>query len=319
MRSALVSLGALALAGATAGCSLAFSLDELQSGGTGTGGDGAGGAGVGGVSSGDGAGGSSGPGGNATTGAGGAGSPYATAVLDDDPAIYLRLGAASVEPNLGSLGGDSLYDDPHAIAASLVAGELDGSATFDDPLTALDDPDEDDDGKLVLPLNPPADKAPFDGARAFTIELWIAPDEALESSELVLVDAATGGVRVFAQRRFAPDGLDQMAFAIRDDVHDFTALVSYCNLDVSANATPALWTFVHDPAEPHPLAIYLDGTRCDDATTQATTALTLPAMTAPLRVGRGFSGRLDELAVYPRALDDAARCAHLEAAGKPCP
>jgi hypothetical protein len=240
-------------------------------------------------------------------------------VLGDAPSIYLRLGATSVEPNLGSLGGDALYDLPHAVAAGLIPGELDGSATFDDPLTALDDPDENDDGQLTLALDPPPPEAVFEGARAFTIELLIAADEALETSELALVDDATGGVRVLAQRRFAPDGLDQIAFAIRDDAHDFTALVSYCNVDFPLDAEPELWTFVHDPAEPHPLAVYRDGTRCDDAATQATTALTLPAMTAPLRVGRGFSGRLDELAVYPRALDAAARCTHLTAAGKPCP
>jgi hypothetical protein len=314
MRSALISLGALALALTTAGCSLAFSLDELQSGGTGAGGSGTGG------SSGDGGeGASSGPGSTITTGAGGAASPYATAVIDDAPAIYLRLGEPSVEPNLGSLGGEALYDDPHAVAPSLVPGELDGSATFDDPATSLDEPGENDDGQLTLTLGTPPPNTVFDGARAFTIELLLTADEALESSELLLVDDATGGVRIFAQRRFALDGLDQIAFAMRDDAHDFTALSSYCNLDFPAEGVPELWTFVHDPAEPHPLAVYRDGTRCDDASTQATTDLVMPAMTAPLRVGRGFSGRLDELAVYPRALDDAARCAHLTAAGKPCP
>jgi hypothetical protein len=238
-------------------------------------------------------------------------------VIDDAPAIYLRLGEPSVEPNLGSLGGEALYDDPHAVAPSLVPGELDGSATFDDPATSLDEPGEDDDGQLTLAT--PPQNAVFDGARAFSIELLLTADEALESSELLLVDDATGGARILAQRRFAPDGLDQIAFAIRDDAHDFTALSSYCNLDFPAEGVPELWTFVHDPAEPHPLAVYRDGTRCDDASTQATTDLVMPAMTAPLRVGRGFSGRLDELAVYPRALDDAARCAHLTAAGKPCP
>ena len=316
MRCALVRFGALVLALTAGGCSLAFSLDELQSGGTDAGGSGAGSA-----SSAGGDGGTSGPGpgSGVTTGAGGDASPYASTVLDDAPAIYLRLGESSIEANLGALGGEALHDAPHAVAPSLVPGELDGSATFDDPAASLDEPGENDDGQLALALDPPPPEAVFEGTRPFTIELLIAADEALETSAIALVDDATGGVRVFAQRRFTPDGLDQIAFAIRDDAHDFTALASFCNLDFPADGTPELWAFIHDPTEPHPLAIYRNGTRCDDATTQATTDLTLPAMTAPLRIGRGFSGRLDEFAVYPRALDDAARCAHLAAAGKPCP
>lgn len=309
--------------GLTAGCTLAFPLDDLQDG------DGAGASGPSSSSGNPTTSNMTSSGGGATTttsvgtGGGGGGATYADAILADGPLLYFRMSAATDEPNLGTLAAvaSATHVSPHGTVSTVVPGS-DAASTYDDPTHDLNEAGEDDTGHLDVP----ALVGFFGNAQPFSIELWArlpAPDDVVETADLVRSEDSTGGFRLRLGARLTMTGKDSVSFGFKDAASAFDDFASYCNFDDWVDGVPRHFVAVFDPtATPHPLAIYVDGIRCDTlaapAGGQTTGAYAFPAFEAPLAIGTGWSGSVDEVALYDVALTPGQICAHLAAGGGSC-
>jgi hypothetical protein len=305
------------LASALAGCTLAFPLDDLQDGdGAGAGSStpsssvsnpttSSGGAGQGGAS----------------TGTGGAGTgavpTYEDAVLADGPVLYLRMSASTDEPNLGTNPLVSApHQGPHNLTAAVVPGG-DQATTYDDPTHDLNQTGEDDTGRLEVP----ALTGFFQENQPFSLEIWarLPVENVVENADLFRSDDANGGVRLRLDARFVMDGTDKVSFGFRDGATmNFDAYNSFCNFDDWTDASARYFVATYDPTQTHTLALYVDGVRCDTAATQSDGAITFPSFDASMLLGNGWSGAIDEVAVYDSVLPLATICAHFEAGGGTC-
>ncbi|HTJ82039.1 MAG TPA: LamG-like jellyroll fold domain-containing protein [Polyangiaceae bacterium] len=299
-----------------AGCTLAFPLDDLQDGATGVGGGAStgtmstststqtGGAGQGGSTS--------------TTTAQGGGPAYEDLVLADGPLLYFHMDHATTEPNLGTRGAanDGEQTAPAALVSSVLPVSADDATSYDDPTHDLDASGEDDTGHLAVP----ALGAFFGAAQPFTIELWarLPTEDEVESAALASGTEAGGGFVISTTERFDAAGLDQVKVAFADDMMTYD-YYSLCNFDDWTDPSPRHFAFVFDPTQTHALAIYVDGLRCDDGPNGGinTPAYDFPTIDPALSFGTGWSGAVDEVALYDTALSAGAICAHAEAGGAP--
>lgn len=298
------------------GCTLAFPLDYLQLGEGGS----------------DAATSTSGPTTStmtqtSTTGQGGAsgggGSPpvtYADAVLADGPALYYRMNQATDEPNLGSIGtsADGTHAMPHAISVGVVATAEGGAATYDDPATDVNMVGEIDSGRLDVPSITPF----FGAAQPFSLEVWLRLPAAfgVETANLASIDVAGGGLRL----RTEANAMDAIRFGFRDMASTYADYESACYFDDWSGVTARHVVATYDPTEAHRLALYMDGVRCDTLPapfgSQTTGMYAMPALDGSVAFGTGWSGDIDEVALYPTVLSQAAICAHYEAgSGMACP
>ena len=305
-----------------AGCTLTFPLDDLQDGATGAGASGpsttslgpttaanmtsSGGAGQGGGST------------TSTTSGGGA-PAYEDLVLADAPLLYFHMGHIATETNLGSKGAanDGTQEAPSATAPSVLSNNGDPATTYDDPAHDLDMAGEVDTGHLDVP----ALGAFFDSTQAFSVEIWarLPPENVVETIELARADESAGAFHLALKKRAVSDGKDQVIFGFRDAAGSIDDYISLCNFDDWTDASPRHFVAVFDPSESHALAIYMNGTRCDDGPDgfTLTGAYDFPTIDPPLTFGNGWSGAVDEIALYGVALSAEKICAHAEAGGAP--
>jgi hypothetical protein len=279
-------LAAVLSAGLFAGCNLVVSLDDLQ--------DGAGGATSGSLSI--------GPGTTAAsttaqaasttaaaTGGGGEAPGYEECVEALGPVVRLRLedASAATDANLGTWGGEASFSGNRTSESPLAAGST-AAASFGP------------DGVLELAAAPGF----FGGSQAFTIELWFRPP-ADYSEDLVALIAGTEGFVLRIDERMDAKGLDSLRFRFFGAAADRSAIM---NLDLSQAGSHHLVAVYQEApfmsGEADDLQIYLDGVLSDLPATGSETAM--PAIDGTLSFGNGFAGPVDEVAIYPAALDPAA-------------
>lgn len=304
-----------------AGCTLAFPLDDLQDGATGSGASGPSTTSLGPTTTNMTSGGGAGQGGATTTSTSSAGgaAAYEDLVLADGPILYFHMDQIATEPNLGSKGSanDGTQDAPSALVPSVLSNNSNSATTYDDPAHDLDMAGEVDTGHLDVP----ALGSFFDSTQAFTIEIWarLPPENDVETVELARGDEAAGAFHVALKKRAVSDGKDQIVFGFRDAAASIDDYISLCNFDDWVDASARHFVAVFDPVETHALAIYMDGLRCDDKADgfMATGTYDFPTMDPPLTFGNGWSGAVDEIALYGEALTAEKICAHAEAGGAP--
>lgn len=252
-------------------------------------------------------------------GAAGGGGPGPTAweqcVGSAEPLIHLRMSGSITEPNLGSTKTDApsaTYYQPHATVPGLLDGDTDEAASFDDPRTDIGDADEDESGRLELP-----DPGGFAGLDQFTIELWFRTPESFDRGELVSRQTSTGGFRLELGQRQVADGLDNVTFFMFDDTmtslgYDERRRQVGFNADLSQPGEIHHVVFLYRRSatttfdlagNADDLVLWLDGVRTP--LLACCGPIELPAIEAPLSIGNGYSGAVDELAVYGRVLSDA--------------
>ncbi len=291
------------------GCNLFVSLEPLQGGGEG------GEASSSGTLSGP----SSSSTGAGAAGGGGAGGAPPTAwercVASKSPLIHLRMSGSITEPNLGSTKTNvpsATYYQPHSTVPGLLVAEADEAASFDDPLSDIGDADEDESGRLEL-----ADPGGFAGLEQFSIELWFRTPESFDGGALVSRQTATGGFRLELGARQVSDGLDNVTFFMFDDTmgslsYDERRRQVGFNADLSQPDEVHHVVFLYRRSatttfdlagNADDLVLWLDGVRTP---LQACCGpIPLPAIAAPLSIGNGYSGAIDELVVHGRVLSDA--------------
>ncbi|NUO52110.1 MAG: LamG domain-containing protein [Polyangiaceae bacterium] len=288
-------LAAVLSAGLIASCNLVVSLDDLQ--------DGAGGASSGTQSI-------AATATNATstasatatvasttaaaTGGGGGGGEapgYDDCVESLGPVVRLRLDDAGgdSETNLGAWGGSADYTGGRTSEAPLAAGSL-AAASFAP------------DGVLQLA----AQGGFFGGSQAFTIELWFQPP-ADYSEEVAALITGTDGFVLRIEKRLDAMGLDSIRFRFFGNGGG-TDRVVIENLDLSGGGVHHVVAVYQEApfmsGEADDLQIYVDGAPPTNLATGTETAM--PALNGSLTFGNGFAGPIDELSIYPAALDPAA-------------
>jgi len=218
---------------------------------------------------------------------------YPAAIIDDAPAGYWRLGEeqgaatardASGNGLNGSYVGVSL-DEPGAIVH-----EADSAARFD--------------GSASVELG---DVLDFAGHAPFTLESWLYPT-AVGNNQFHMV---------FQKEDVDPQGRQGYTLWLNRDPANATIVVGAERFrdgvrDVVEHAIPETrfrlkrWYHLAITYDGQALALYLDG----DPVAQVASALSLRATPFGLRIGKtrgggGFPGRLDEAAVFARALGAA--------------
>lgn len=295
------------------GCNLFVSLDSLDDGSSGSSG---GGSASTGTQSGPGSSSSSASEGGGASGGGGAGpTAWQRCVEATDPLVYLRMSGSITEPNLGSTKASvpsATYYQPHVTVPGLLAGEADEAASFDDPLTDVGDADEDESGRLEL-----GDPGGFAGLEQFSIELWFRTPESFDRGALVSRQTSTGGFRLELGARQVADGLDNVTYFMFDDTMTSLSFderrrqVGF-NADLSQPGEVHHVVFLYRrtaqtefdlAGNADDLVLWLDGVRTP---LQACCGpIPLPEIAAPLSIGNGYSGAIDELVVHGRLLTDA--------------
>jgi hypothetical protein len=292
-----------------AACNLFVSLDPLQRA-EGDGGASSSSSGLSGPSSSS----AANSGGAGTGGGGGALSAWESCVLTKQPRIYLRMSGSIVEPNLGTLASvapTATYFPPHAQVPSLLDGDPDGAASFDDPATNIGDAGEHESGRLEL-----ADPGDLDGYGEFSMELWFRMPSSFDAGPLVERATSTGGFRIELQPRIVSDGLDQVIFFFFDENHAGTygerRRQMIRNVDLGGEGEVHHLVVVHQRGENtefdlagngDDVRVWVDGT---PPTTKACCGpVLLPDITAPLTIGNGYSGAIDEFVLYDRVLSPA--------------
>ncbi len=228
---------------------------------------------------------------------------YQTTVLNDSPAGYWRLGEnngvatpPSLAANLGSTGtsADGLYSGGVTLQAAGALGNADRAANFSS-------------GTVSVPydaaLNP-------DGA--FTVECWVFKQSGSGYPLGVLSSVYyTGG----SERNgwlFYDAGTD-WEFRLGDDS-------GYVATAKGGDATAGGWLHLAGVYDGANAILYTNGVAA------ASTALSRPYSPNPgwnteiggtTAFGRYFSGTIDEVAIYPRALTAAELLAHSQAAATP--
>lgn len=301
---------AIACLSVSAGCTL-LSLDELVDG---DGGSGANGAGPG-SSAGGGPGPSSGGAGGqgASGGAGGVEQAYAACVLEDDPAVYLRMDSAdTVEENLGSFLGDATYQGPSIQAMGLIG---------DGREPTLSARKFQEGGSLLFTT------AEFTGGyQPFSVEMWFTVGEAIDVAgvERLLFSTEPNTTSLGLIPRAATDGLDQLSFVISDDgtgkrgssaFGEYLSQPAHAFHVVGIYRLTAATTFDGDGVG-NDMALYVDG-QVVSATGSGNTMAIAGAMQG-LVIGGSFgtnaSGAvIDEFAVYTYELSALDVKRHYEA------
>jgi hypothetical protein len=295
------------------GCNLFVTLDPLSDGGEGGAYESSSSAssstsdGGGTNAGGDGVGGSGGSGGSAPT-------SWEHCVASKQPRLHFRMSGSITEPNLGTLESapEATYFPPHATVPSLLDGDDDGASSFDDPTTEIGDRGEDESGRLEL-----ADPGDLDGYGTFSLELWFRMPPSFDAGSLVERATGTGGFRLELQPRIVSDGLDQVTFFFFDDTqtqltYDERRRQLIRNVDLGGENEVHHVVVIYErdsttnfdqAGNGDDLRIWVDGT---PTTTKACCGpVLLPLIDAPLTIGNGYSGAIDEVVLYDRALTPA--------------
>ena len=225
-------------------------------------------------------------------------SPYVTAVLADNPLLYYRFGEQSGAPARDEItGAAQAYPVQGATlgAAGALAGDTNTAITVDGT------------GKIDL-----VQDADFEGRQPYSVEVWVSRATSGGSGLGFLVDhqAWSGGRRGWALRA-NPAGF---AFERAITVDGGT---SYNSTGTDEPAVAGEWHHVVGTFDGTTLRLYVDSVRRD--TFGGGIMLSKVGSTA---VGKqnctpcsntGYYGTLDELAIYPQALNEARVAAHYKA------
>jgi hypothetical protein len=227
---------------------------------------------------------------NADSAGGDGGMSYPERVIADAPLAYWRLGektGAIAKDEMGRYSGvikGSVFVDRPGVVTGNAAMRFDGSSGYIDFGDVLD----------------------FAGRAPFSIEAWVLP-EAIDSASRTFVSKIAGG------------GLYNGYSVFLNDTRGCHFVLCVDENDCPSPRAPAplLARFTHIVAtyDGTIAQIYYDGARVSSGS--YTKAMINNA--APLLVGRepnggAFAGSLDEVAIYDRALPEAAIQAHFMAA-----
>jgi hypothetical protein len=218
------------------------------------------------------------------------GSAYAAAVLADQPVVYLRLGDTPGQlqaSDRSGHGNDAAYlgNVGRSIPGAL-AGDPDTAVRFDGS-----------DSQLVR-LTAAFD---FDGAKPFSLELWIRPEGTIDGdfNDLVGRSGFTGWA-LFMQSNTLKFQRSTSAGTTWEGPWFTTPLPS-------SRFSHVVGTF--DGSSMH---LFVDGLDVSSSNAQ----LVLAASTDPIQMGAHFPGSLDEVALYDHALSaDRIKAHHQIGAG----
>lgn len=224
-----------------------------------------------------------------------AGSPYAAAVVADHPIAYFRFDEPS-GPTAHSVIGSTTgtYQGSFVFGAGGAVGDGDSSVTFDGSTTRID----------------LGDAFPFGGTTVFSIEVWIRPQDVVNTR--FVVNRTTNASPTEGYSMYLGDTF--FLFARQTNGTEF----GY----VTSGQAPALdtWTYA---------VLTFDGT---DDVFYLDTAVIQDDQGSGMAIGGGpghfvvgdhapaqfnkFNGEIDELAIYDHALTPAEITAHYRASGR---
>jgi hypothetical protein len=217
-------------------------------------------------------------------------STYAAAVRDDSPQSYWRFNASSgstAAPQVGSISG------AHGSGASA------GAASLGTQLGASVDYSGASGAETSF-----GDNLDFSGTQAFSVEAWIRPDTVDATYRRVFSkQSSTGGTQGYTL--YSVTGVDGVGFQrFRDGVAD----TAKCSQLGSGTTYHLVGTY-----DGSTLRLYRNGVQCASiASTRSLTDNTGPFLVGNTSIltGRNFDGRIDEPAVYSRALSSTEVSEH---------
>jgi hypothetical protein len=213
---------------------------------------------------------------------------YAATVLSDGPIAYWRLDDTTTATAKDYSGNG--YD-----------GSYQGGVTLEVPGAIADDPDtavqfDGNTGKMVANL---PTRFEFAGTAAYSIEVWAKPTSSSAGMGIL-------GKSVYTS---ATSGYSGWYVAYTSNGY----LDNWRNNDEAGNPQSATGTFMHVVAtyDGTTLYVYLNGQPFANAATTTTLATTGAPLTAGSVANWGnFTGVLDEIAIYDKALSQARIAAH---------
>jgi hypothetical protein len=236
------------------------------------------------------------------------GESYADCVVADAPAVYFRANSpadAENEANLGTLGGTGLFSgigNTHNPFPGLVAD--------DDQATQFTG--QNGDGSIVVT----GAEAVFGMFDPFSIELWLKAPSPISAKTLVSYEANGNRLELRVKKRLNPDGDDAIELRILWPSLEERYVTHFLDLEdpqeqvlhiVAVYRQTGDTVFAGDGSAAD-MVLYLNGEPTSDLAGNDT--IYLPEFVAPLAIGNGFEGLLDEVAVYPRELSAAEVARH---------
>ncbi|NUP08546.1 MAG: LamG domain-containing protein [Polyangiaceae bacterium] len=298
----------LACAILLSGCTL-ISLDQLQdgagasnNGGGSTGGNGGEVSNGAGPQGGEGGSMSTSDGGTTNTGGGTIGT-YEDCIVEDGPAVYFRMSGSTEEPNLGTLGGSGSYNGAHTSVASVTDGG-DDAASFS----------EGNENDLTFP----GASSIFGGYEPFSIEMWVRVSVPFNSVGLVTFIEGSAFATLELTERQAQDGTDGFRLRIHDTTGEERGILFEGDFQEPPNQMHHVVgvyrqtksTMFNGAGEADDMVVYLDGAPV--GALAGYDQIAMPTITGTLEVGNGFTGAIDEVAVYDRELSAAEIQHHYE-------
>jgi hypothetical protein len=280
------------------GCTSVTGLDDLRFEGTGA----SAGAGTGGSVAQGGA--PSGGGGAGGTGGGvGGRASYVETVLSDTPLAYWRLG----EANPGVDMGHDEVGSHHGVytLVSSVPGAL-----ANEPNAAGGFPVG---GRMVVPDAVTGDFG-FGGGAAFTLEVWVWVDSGVSGMDRNILSRYMSTPPAHGYELYVNDSNGSTSFKIVNDT--LAETVAYV-------APMDAWYHLVVVVDESVMRMFINGSKVDELFADFTLAEQPPQRDFILASTSGgsasLSGRLDEVAVYASALDEATILAHYCVGSKACP
>ena len=220
-------------------------------------------------------------------------STYAAAVRGDSPQGYWRYNASS---------GSTAAPQVGAVSGTHGSGAVAGAASLGPQLGAAVDYSGAAGAETGF-----GDNFDFAGVQPFSVELWARPDTVdLTYRRLFSKQSSTGGTQGYTL--YSVTGIDGIGFQrFRDGLAD----TAKC-----PELAPATTYHIVGTYDGATLRLYKNGVECGSiASTRSLLDHTGPFQLGSTSVltGRNFDGRLDEPAVYPRALSAAEVLEHYTA------
>lgn len=224
-----------------------------------------------------------------------AASPYVQAVLADAPILYVRFADPPGTKAAARIGTAGTYL-PSGVTYG-VAGAIPGDS---DTAVSVDGS-----GAITFP----AGVAAFDGTKPYTVELWVKPAATVSGLGIVVDNTSYDAARAGWMLHTGSDDTGSERW-----VNGATQGAA-----VGAALAAGAWHHVVSVFTGDALLQYADG----QLVGKASTATPLPTRSSQLYVGKqscmpcagtGFTGGLDELAIYDKAFVAAQVMAHYQAA-----
>ena len=226
-------------------------------------------------------------------------SPYLAAVLADNPLLYYRFGEAPGAPARDEVTGAAQAYPVQGVtlgAAGALAGDTNTAIALDGT------------GKIDL-----AQDADFEGKQPYSVEVWVSRATSGGNGIGFLVDhqAWSGGRRGWALRANRDDFAFERAITV-------DASTSYNTAGTNEPAVAGEWHHVVGTYDGTTLRLYVDSVRRDTFTGGGITLSKIGSTAVGKQncspcSGTGYYGTLDELAIYPQALNEARIVAHYKA------